>query len=269
MDTDKLLYAKKYTIEILAFVSGAALIGLGVLGGREPSEILVGAGCSLLASSVVSFFAAVLYARVGKAWEIVSSWGLRDIFKTRQRMNARCDETFGSMRNHLDIVAWGMNSFRSSDKAKVELPRKLLGGLKVRILAPHPDGAFTQQQDSDEGKKTGATRYSILELEKWVNALERDTRDNSGAGSIELRFYDFRPQDFYFRQDDFIYTGPYLYGMDSQQTISFEYERPSHGFTLYSTHFENVWANAANTPQAHRGMGVSHFHYHAEALLVE
>jgi hypothetical protein len=36
--------------------------------------------------------------RVCRVAGLVSRWGLRDIFRTRQAMNQRCDETFDSMR---------------------------------------------------------------------------------------------------------------------------------------------------------------------------
>ena len=111
---------------------------------------------------------------------------------------------------------------------------KLKQGLKVRILAPNPESPFVAQQDRDEDKTEGSTAYDIRSLADWVEQLKTH-------GDIELRFYSFRPQDFYFRQDDYIYTGPYLYGVDSQQTISFEYEYPSRGFDMYARHFETVW----------------------------
>ena len=134
-----------------------------------------------------------------------------------------------------------MRSFRNSEKARIDLPAKLKQGLKVRILAPNPDSLSVVQQDKADDKADGSTAHDIKSLAEWVEQLKTH-------GDIELRFYSFRPQDFYFRQDNYVYTGPYLYGVDSQQTISFEYEYPSHGFEMYVRYFETVWEASVLIP---------------------
>ncbi len=233
----------RHLLEIIIFLAGLLLIGAGLYFGERLRVAAIGIGCSLVAASLVSLLAAIFYARAGKAMEVFGFWGLKDIFRTRQAMNLRCDVTFESMDKHFDVIAWGLNSFRSNEKAE-KVKEKILKGLKVRILAPDPLGPFVAQQDLDEGKVAGYTADTIHRLKEWVDGLKEAARAEAARGSIELRFYSFRPQDFYWRQDSYIYIGPYLYGVDSQQTVSFEYEAPSRGFDLYSRHFDKVWAAA-------------------------
>ena len=49
--------------------------------------------------------------------------------------------------------------------------------------------------------------------------------------------------DFYWRVDDVIYIGPYWYGVESQQTITYKYLAGGKGFTQYSEYFETLWNN--------------------------
>ena len=49
--------------------------------------------------------------------------------------------------------------------------------------------------------------------------------------------------DFYWRIDDELYVGPYLYGIPSQQTITYKFVNGGMGFKLYSEYFESLWNN--------------------------
>ena len=233
----------RYWLELVIFLAGTILVLSGLLFGEKLPAVAIGIGCSLVAGAVVSFLVSLFYVRAMKAVEIFNFWGLKDIFRTRQVMNQRTYITFEPMREHLDVIAWGLNSFRSSEQAE-KVEEKIIKGLQARILAPDPDSPLTAQQDLDEGKPEGYTAGTIHKLKAWVDDLNNRIKPKDPKGSIELRFYNFRPQDFYWRQDSHIYVGPYLYGMDSQQTISFEYESPSRGFDLYKKHFEKVWEAA-------------------------
>jgi hypothetical protein len=62
--------------------------------------------------------------------------------------------------------------------------------------------------------------HTIIVLGKWVESLQKIAPDKD---NIQIKYYSTLPQDFYFREDDYLYTGPYLYGISSQQTISFEF----------------------------------------------
>ena len=47
--------------------------------------------------------------------------------------------------------------------------------------------------------------------------------------------------DFYWRVDNVLYIGPYWYGVDSQQTITYKFVDGGKGFTQYTEYFESLW----------------------------
>ncbi len=50
-----------------------------------------------------------------------------------------------------------------------------------------------------------------------------------------------RPLDLYFRVDNHVFIGPYLYGKTSQQTITYEFGKGGNGYTYYTKYFEDLW----------------------------
>ena len=58
-----------------------------------------------------------------------------------------------------------------------------------------------------------------------------------------MRGYSTMTLDFYWRVDDYLYVGPYWYGVESQQTITYKFLDGGKGFTQYSDYFEELWNN--------------------------
>ncbi len=50
--------------------------------------------------------------------------------------------------------------------------------------------------------------------------------------------------DFYWRMDGELYVGPYLYGMSSQETVTYKFDEGGEGFKIYSDYFEKIWENS-------------------------
>ena len=67
--------------------------------------------------------------------------------------------------------------------------------------------------------------------------------NKSKNGKIQIKYYNAMTIDFYWRVDDCIYIGPYWYGVDSQQTITYKFTVGGRGFNLYSDYFEDLWNN--------------------------
>jgi len=110
--------------------------------------------------------------------------------------------------------------------------------MKVRIITIDPNSEFLKERELVEEENPGAIRNTILRLIEWVDVVNSDaTEDNK----VEIRIYDSLPFDFYMRLDSSLYIGPYMYGLNSQQTISYEYKRPSRGYEYYSRYFEKLW----------------------------
>ncbi len=240
--TNKILEQSNATlINFIIFGIGfICLLVAVIVSDRETlRNILLSIGCSLIASSVVTFLTSKYLVRTTRVKKIIDFWGLEAIFETRQEMNRSTDIAFETLEKKLDIIAWGLKSFREA-KGKI-VSEKVKKGLKIRLLVPHPDSNYVQQREKDENEVPGQIRNTILHLQTWVKELQKKAPQ---PDNIQIKYYNSLPEDFYFRVDDSIFVGPYLYGISSQQTISYEFGGTARGAAYYKEYFESLWANS-------------------------
>lgn len=226
-------------VNIVILLIGIVITIIGVGFGFKNtsiSTILISIGCSLIASSIVSFLSSKYIIKQNKIKELISIWGIEGIYKTRQEMNRSCDDHMKNLDNELDIIAFGLRSFRDSKGKEIE--EKVKKGLKIKILTLNPNGEFAEKQDAFENETKGHTKKTIEDLAKWVDSIKQFAQNSE---NIQIKFYNNLPLDFYFREDDYIYVGPYLYGMTSQQTISYEYKKNGAGYSYYKDYFDKLW----------------------------
>lgn len=198
----------------------------------------------ILALDIILLIIAKLYnmrklsqiRKVLKVSEIFINWGLEGIYETRQIMNKKADEIFDQSENELDIIAFGLRSFRDAKTNIVK--EKIKRGLKIRIITLDPSSEFVTQREKDEKEVPGQIRKTIQDLIKWIDDLKKESPDPE---NVSIKFYNSLPQDFYFRIDNHIFLGPYLYGKTSQQTISYEFKGDSAGYKYYKEYFDNLW----------------------------
>jgi hypothetical protein len=202
--------------------------------------ISMSVGTSLIASAVVTYLTSIYIYKRKKEKDITEFWGLNAVYESRQRMNDLCDSYLEDVEEVLDIIAFGLRSFRHSRKHLIE--KKVRQGLKIRILTIHPDSIFLKQREQDEKVTPGYIRETIIQLYDWVRHLKEKLAKN--PDDISIQFYDALPLDFYFRVDDVLFVGPYLYGKDSQQTISFEFRSNAKGFSDFVRYFEDLWGQS-------------------------
>lgn len=236
---EKLEQTNSDSINIIIFIIGIACSFGSMLLPAEQQDlkiIILSVGCSLIATSIVSFLTSKYLIRIRKTKELINTWGIKAIYKTRQKMNASADESFDNLENNLDIIAWGLKNFRDAKGDKIT--RKVKKGLKVRIIAPHPESEFVIKRSEEEQEVPDQIKNTITNLKKWVQELKAAAGNSE---DVQLRFYSHLPQDFYFRQDNSIFIGPYRYGISSQQTISYEFKSPGKGFEDYKDYFEKLW----------------------------
>ena len=169
---------------------------------------------------------------------LVEDWGIINIFETRQKMNARCDELYNKLVNTLDICAFGLTSFRDAKGKSIE--EKVRNGLHIRILTPDPSSIYLKQRESDELNVEGNISFQISALAEWVKRLKKIAPVES---NIQQKYYDSLPLDFYWHQEDSIFVGPYLQHKSSQQTISYEFKKGSRGYKYYQDYFDDLWEN--------------------------
>lgn len=169
---------------------------------------------------------------------VINTWGIKEVFETRQKMNVRLNEIWNELTNELDIIGFGLKSFRDAQTNSIN--EKTKKGLKLRILTINPYSSFVKQREKDELLTEGSIKKTIIDLKKWVDKLKEKS---SNPNNIQLKFYNSLPLEFYWRQEDNLYVGPYLYGKGSQQTVTFEYQKGTKGYDFYRTYFEDLWSN--------------------------
>lgn len=227
-------------INLLVTCLGVIFVVIGVLFSFSNNEIaktiLISIGTSLIASAVVSFLASIYIFKHKREKEITDVWRLISIKDNRSAMNIEVFKRLENAENQLDIIGYGMKSFRES---RDELIRsRIQKGLKVRIITVDPNCIFLNQRDIDENKLEGSTANSIRQLNDWVNKLNSEYN-----AYVEIKFCRTLPTEVYFRVDDYIYVGPYQCGKESQQTITMEYHSKGNGFQYYNSYFEKLWNN--------------------------
>lgn len=198
-------------------------------------NIALSIGCSLIASGLVILMHDFFIER--RKTSLLDDWKIERIFSTRAEKNAESDPELSKAKYCVDAVAFGLGAFRSKQTPKVEAC--LRKGVNFRIITMRPDSTFVDQRDAEENKKPGTTKYSIQQLVEWADRLNAKNM----KGKIIVKGYSCMTLDFYWRVDDTVYVGPYWYGVDSQQTITYKFVDGGRGFVQYSEYFETLWNN--------------------------
>lgn len=163
-------------------------------------------------------------------------WNLEKIFKTRAEKNAESDPRLEQHNTKLlDGIAFGLTSFRSNRQNDVL--QCLQNGMNMRLLTMDPASEFVKQRAREEKVLENSISDSINKLVEWVNDLNKE----SANGKILIKYYNTMTLDFYWRMDDVVYVGPYLYDIVSQQTLTYKYLSGGKGFELYTNYFEKLW----------------------------
>lgn len=224
------------TANIVSFLVGVIITMVGFFVVPEDwSTVIMSIGASIVASALVVYIDSFYEIRFRTIRDVMEKWKLKAIYKTRGAMNADCDLLQDKAKECIDVIGFGLTSWRDSSTGRIK--ELLKNGVKIRIMTPDPDSAFVIQRSKDEGQAEDYISFSIKKMIEWVNSLKEE-------GDIEVRTYDWLPMDFYFRVDGTLFIGPYLYSRGSQQTVSFQYEKDGFMFADYTAYFNEVWAKA-------------------------
>lgn len=229
---------KLLTLIVFLFGILSLVVGIFVPVGSKGSTVLLGIGCSLISSSMVSYLNAKYAVRDAAYATVIDKWGLCAIYSSRQEMNISCDRALQAASKHIEMVGFGFRSLRDSQDALMKEKAKM--GVHIRIISMNPNSQFLVQREKDELVAPGSIKETILQFNDWISEL-RSLAPKSE--NIQVKYYDSLPQDFYFRVDDHVFVGPYEYGKQSQQTISYEYKGKSEGFKYYTNYFDKLWNN--------------------------
>lgn len=225
------------TIMVITFLLSIILIISSLLYTEKYSDwknIQISVACSILASNIIMYLSSEFMIRSQRRAELIDRWGMEAIYKTRAEMNESTNISLSLCKQEIEIVAFGLKSFRES---KSDVIGGLLSkGVRIRIITANPKSKILEYVDKRENVIEGSTKKSIEGLIAWVNEL----KEKSNKHNIEIRYYDELPLDFYFKVDDKIYVGPYLKGISSQQTISYEFSA-GEGYNYWSKYFSKLW----------------------------
>lgn len=198
------------------------------------NSILLSIGCSLIASGLVILMHDFFVER--KQVSLLDEWQVERITATRAEINTDCEMELHKAKRQVDIVAFGLQSFRSK-YTENQILELLKGGLKFRIVTMNPQSPYVSVREDEEDDKN--IRHSIEKLVEWADRLN----EKNAKGKIIVKGYDTMTLDFYWRSDDVVYVGPYWYGRGSQQTITYKYRSGGNGFKIYTDYFEELWSN--------------------------
>lgn len=200
-------------------------------------NVCLSIGCSLIASGLVILMHDFFVER--KKISEIDAWKLTKIYSTRAEKNADSDPQLDKARYVVDVVAFGLKSFRSKQAKRVE--GCLRRGVNFRILTMDPESQFVRQREIEENEAEGQIKHTIEDLVRWA-----DTYNAKGyKGRILVKGYNTMTLDFYWRVDDELYIGPYWINVSSQQTITYKFERDGKGFATYADYFESLWEDTS------------------------
>lgn len=170
--------------------------------------------------------------------KIINDWKLEYIFKSRAEKNADSDPKLEKHNiKQLDGIAFGLRSFRTLRNN--DILKCLNNGMNMRLLVMKPYSHYSAQREIEENEALNTISDSIVELVKWAQSLNKSSTD----GKIMIKYYNSMTLDFYWRIDNELYVGPYMYGVLSQQTITYKYSSGGRGFSVYTDYFESLWQN--------------------------
>ncbi|HEJ9535260.1 TPA: hypothetical protein ACKRJT_003404 [Proteus mirabilis] len=225
------------TIIIISLLVSIVLIVISFFYPNDYNDwknIQISVACSILASNIIMFLTSEYMLRSKRRTEIIDRWGGESIYKTRAEMNVSTNVSLSQCKKNIEIIAFGLKSFRETKT--VEIENLLTNGVSIKILTLTPNSKILNLVDQRENLIEGSTKKSIEDLISWVSSLQLKSK----KFNLEIRHYDSIPLDFYFKVDDRIYVGPYLKGMSSQQTISYEFSL-GEGYIYWSSYFSKIW----------------------------
>lgn len=213
--------------ELVLFVIGLSLL---IFFNHNISDSI---GSSLVATSITLFLNTTLVS--WKKKDPLSEWGLKRIYQFRHKKGTETDDLIKKIKYKFDIIAFGLRSLR--DRKSEDFEDVLKKGVNIRIITMDPESELIKCRENEEGVGEGHIKKSIKDLIEWAKELNK----KNFKGKIYIKGYKCMTLDFYYRIDDEIYVGPYWFGIESQQTITFKFESEKMGFETYEKYFEKLW----------------------------
>ena len=161
------------------------------------------------------------------------------LFPTRAvTIKPEYDNRLSLMREHLDVLAWSLVSFREDHRK--HLAGWVEKGIQIRLLLLNPDTPIGKMlcelQDTVEGRPIGSTAGEITSFLSEVQPI---------TGGLEIRVSDFHPGTNIFRVDGEIFFGPYLADDVSRNAPTGIVSEDHWLYYRLLAHFEWMWQRAS------------------------
>ena len=241
MDDRRDYRLSEYLWQIIVLLIGiiAIIISFIVKDTGKVFSTINGIGVSLLLSGILGVFMNILFSRKDAKYKVCEEWKIKNIYFSRTIANITVDSYQQSAKKNVDIIAFGLSSWRQSKESLID--NMLSNGVKIRIITMNPDNPILTMRDQAEGKPEGYTKKSIMELRTFF-------KKTSIRKKVKIKYHNDLPLDLYFRVDNHVFVGPYLFGKDSQQMITCEFEKGGKGFDYYTNYFDSLW-NGTSAPE--------------------
>ena len=170
---------------------------------------------------------------------VEASYGTRVLLRSSRAVTIKpeYDHRLSLMREHLDVLAWSLVSFREDHRQN--LADWVNRGVQIRLLLVNPDTPvgkmLCEHQDTVEGRSTGSTAGDITTFLSEVQPI---------IGGLEVRVSDFHPGTNIFRVDGEMFFGPYLAGDVSRNAPTGIVSEDHWLYLRLLAHFEWMWERA-------------------------
>ncbi len=233
MEKEKINW-KSFGAGAVVLIIGMALVLVDALWKRTELHIFVSIGCSLIASGTAVILTALFFER--RKTDPMEGSGANRVYMTRGEMNADCEKAMKKCKYAIDVIGFGQKTFRSK---QTPLVRKMLErGVNFRFITMDPDFPFVEERERAEKEVSGQIKKTIHDLVKWADELNAA----GYKGKIIVKGHNTMTLEFFWRVDNALFLGPYWYGLDSQETISYQYGTGSVSGT-YFRYFDDLWSD--------------------------
>ena len=173
------------------FAVGVIFVLMGIVLENSLEEqcrtVIISIGASTIAGSVVAYITSIYMFKKKKQKEVTEVWGLRSITGSRAEMNIEINKRLEKIDKSLDIIAYGLKSFRESKGNLIE--DKIKKGVAVRILTVDPYSKILSYRDLAENRLPGSTSNDIKQLITWIEKLISDNKN----ANVKIKYCDFLP----------------------------------------------------------------------------
>ena len=231
---------KEVRINIIIFFVGVVMLLLGQTQYMSvtANSVLIGIGCSVIASSIVAYLNYFYSVRKSFANRITEKLGLKTFHYAKDEMpdiNSSSETAILNASKQMDMIGYNFNSLSIMYGDLIK--EKVKNGLQIRIMAVNPESININEM---EYYNYNTIRGKAMDLDAWVKYLKSIAPDRE---NVQLRLLNTLIQNTYLRVDGHVFITPFAYmnSMNSMKRISYEFSERKKGFLYYTEVFEKMW----------------------------